>query len=153
MRFNKSQQNLILSEVNNNTLVWNVKREGSFAQVAARHGLSDRTVRRWFKRRNALGLSARPVQSAIVRRSGRPRKIPQAVETAVVAWVQDQVENKHQAIDNGKIETWLFTHYGLRFSQPYLSRMMRRNGFRSRRTQKRPQQRCRDTYHAEVAGV
>lgn len=125
------------------TAIAALRKGHTIAEVARRFGVNERTIHRW--KNSDIKMLVRFPQ----RRRGRPRLIPVEAEKAIMNWVKQRNDN-WQSCAAEDIIAHAHLRHNLRLTKPYVSKMMKRNGYSSRRTQKRPAQRADPNYNQIV---
>lgn len=143
--YSLSQRLVVLNQLEfGKTLLGPVARNYSANALAKRFGMSAATISRWAKSENTEEAMAERLSSR-----GRKRKLSEEQEAEVMAWAEGRLNN-YQTITGEELRKHVLEEHQLDVSRDLVSRMMRRNGWSSQATQKRPAQRCRETYDEEV---
>jgi len=122
----------------------------SIATIAYRFRISESTVRRWIQQEKdeTAKLYGRAVKREPKPR-GRPRKLSAAETRAIVDFVERSRAN-WDPVTIATVRQFAAQSLGRALSPSYVSRMLRREGYTSQKTQKRPASRVRATYDQEV---
>jgi hypothetical protein len=126
------------------------KRYEGITTFAKQHKIAVTTLRRWLLRHkiqqdfpNSLFSPPPPPKR------GRRSTLPLFVELKIIEWVESEIK-AYKPVTHQTISNFAKAHYGEDLTPSGTSRLMIRNGYASHKTQKRPVQRIRESYQAEV---
>lgn len=116
-----------------------IRKGEPIACISRRFGINERTIHRW--KNSDIYMIPRAPRN----KRGRRRKISSAIEDELMTWVKVRNES-WESCTGDDIIAYVQHRFGLQLSRNYVSFLMRRNGYHSRRTQKRPAQRADPMY-------
>lgn len=116
----------------------------NISQVARRHNLSERTIRRWIERDNQEQL-----ETSFVQNRGRKSKLNEGQQTELISWLNER-NNNYQSCTGDEIRAFIAHTFNIQITPSGLSKLLRRLGFAAHKTQKRAQQRTDPNYNLLV---
>jgi transposase len=127
------------------------KNNDSLASIARRYNISESTIRRWIKKEKDD--CARLYGQQILKKPkprGRPPKLSPA-ETKILIDYVARSRAMWEPVTISVVRQYAAFKIGKSVSPSYVSRMLRKAGYTSQRSTKRPAARVRPTYDAEVS--